>query len=66
MGYLTASKEPTQFNVFISDLEENINSLLITLQMTPKSLERKEGREQNDVRVFNTVLQMLSQCLKIG
>lgn len=66
MGYLTASKEPTQFNVFISDLEENIKSLLIILQMTPRSLERKEGREQNDVRVFNTVLQILSQCLKIG
>lgn len=60
MGYLMASKELTQFNVFISDLEENINSLLITLQMTPKLLERKEEREQNNIRLFNTVLQILS------
>lgn len=26
MGYLTASKELIQLNIFISDLEENINS----------------------------------------
>jgi len=42
MGYLTASKEPMQFNVFISDLEDNVNPLLKTLQVTPKLLEKKE------------------------
>lgn len=38
-GLLTASKEPMKFNVFISDLEGNIKSLLVTLQMTQKLLE---------------------------
>lgn len=38
-GLLTASKEPLPFNVFISDLEGNITSLLLTWQMTQKLLE---------------------------
>lgn len=38
-GLLTASKEPLPLNVFISDLEGNITSLLLTWQMTQKLLE---------------------------
>lgn len=43
-GLLMASKEPLPFNVFISDLEGNLTSLLLTWQMTQKllGLERKQ------------------------